>query len=161
MEDKYDYYDNNGEKFVVDVIRSGNFIHLGAHDVNNNSLGYLDSFFGDNKVYLDVIFCDPKSRNKGIASKLLETLSIISGNTVICGLYSPFGISNDKYEADKIAKSFYEKNGYEVITFTKYLENQDNYPSITESDFGVCHHSIIYKKEEVKAKMKIKLKIFK
>ena len=94
--DSFDLYDNNGERYFVDINREGNYIHLDAHDDNKNNLAYLDSFVGCDKVYLDVIFCEPKYRNRGIASKLLDMLSVITNGSLIYGAFRPWAISSTK-----------------------------------------------------------------
>ena len=158
----YKKYDNNGCEYYINVSMENNFLHIGAYDNNNINMASLNSFVGDKKIYLDSIFCYPFYRNRGIASELLNVLNEYAHDSVIYGTYIPFEIGNMELdnEPNKIAtKSFYEKNGYEIVTYDNYIENKSSYPKINETDFGMTrrssHNAIIYKKEKKKIKIKI------
>ena len=158
----YKKFDNNGYEYYINVSIEGNFLHMGAYDNNNINMASLSSFVGDKKIYLDSIFCYPFYRNRGIASELLNILNEYANGSVIYGTYSPFEIGSMELDNEpdiSATKSFYEKNGYEVVTFDNYIEHKDNYPRISETDFGMTrrssHNAIIYKKEKKKIKIKI------
>lgn len=152
-----DYKDNN---VAVMVDRSGNLqlinvflqnvvncFTFSSYDTNCQETNHLqisiDEKF-DNRLYLALISTYYGQFGKGLgtnANTFAEFLFKDKPFKYIYGIFCPgyhenMGVrTHTQKEFDYIARKFYQKNGYEVISKYKFLENPEKYPFLSESDF--------------------------
>lgn len=164
------FYDKLNEKHTVKIRIIPNVGFNIESFYNNEKTGYIMIYIHpDNKLYLDVIYCYDKYRNRGIATKLMniaENLLHDYDGWIIRGSYEPSQLSTDrennifrdKIELEESSKRFYESCGYKILNLDDYLQNPLEYSDITAEDFQLSEeksNTIIYKKIGIKNKVKI------
>ena len=138
--------DNNGNLLQGRILITDKMISIRLVDTNNELLSYINLFFQDNKrFFLSEIYCYDKYRGNGIATKLSELTDFVLKDYegyVIKGVYYPSQMSSDykniprsKEELDARAKSFYKKNGYEIVNYYDFKNHRDKYYYLNENDF--------------------------
>lgn len=133
------------QKAIIEM--SDNYLEVNTYDQAENPTAYTRIFKHNNdRFYLDTIYCYDEYRNSGIATfidMLTEYLLINYDGFVIRGSYDPKQLSTDfvnkiersKEELDSRARNFYKKAGYEIIDYSHFIINKDNYPYLEDEDF--------------------------
>lgn len=142
------FIDNHGnEQNAIIRFNNGIFLDIDTFNQNNSHTGYIRMYFHpNNRLFLSVIYCHDEFRGAGIASIISDLADYILKDNigyVIRGAYEPKQLSTDrnnkiertKNELDIRARNFYSKNGYEIIKYEDYLNNQDRYSYLTIEDF--------------------------
>ena len=141
------------------IQNDGKDVSIRLFSANYELLGYINLHIQENnRIFLSEIYCYDDYRSLGLASKLSELADYVLKdykNYMIRGIYYPTQMSSDinktkSYEElDDRAKSFYEKNGYTILTYEDYVNNKDKYSLIDEKlDFKVNEKKvteIVYK----------------
>ena len=129
-------------------------INIRMFDISYNFLGYMNiQLQENNRLYLSEIYCYDEYRGSGIATKLSELADFILQpyqGYVLRGVYYPTQMSKDldnisrsKEELDARARSFYEKNGYEVLKYSDYLNNKEKYNFLNEKDDFYINNQLV------------------
>lgn len=148
------FYDNkNNKQYASILINEDRFIGINTFDEDNNPTGYIHvCFHPNNRLFLDTIYCYDQYRRLGIAtiiSELADYLLKDYTGYIIRGVYKPGQLSTDREnniersieELETSARKFYEKNGYSIIKREDFLNNNENYNYIKESDFNLGEDS--------------------
>jgi len=163
------FLDNKGNiqySIIYEVPKVALFID--TFDLNDNKTAYMKLYFNpNNRIYIDVIYCYDAVRNNGIATKMSELADYLlkeQTNAIIRGVLQPSNLSTDRKnnlpfiqeELDLMAKNFYTRNGYSIISYDDYLTNTNKYPGIdVDNDFQLGEaiaQNIVVKKVEPKEK---------
>lgn len=147
------FYDKNNNLCYFDIDYGfDTFIIKGYDDLTKEQTLISKFLIDDNKIYIDVILCYTKYRNRGIASALLDLVDYIFKN---CGgfIYGAFGPCDSSIPDNEIyeqVRSFYTKNGYKIISKNEFIENISKYYELNEKDFEKTKekfdYSIIFKR---------------
>ena len=140
------FYDNkNNLQYAEILITKNKFLGIKTFNENNVPTGYMHIFVHpNNSLFLDTIYCYDEFRSSGIATIINELAEYLLKDYIgykIIGEYKPGQLSTDrnikrsKEELDNKARSFYLKNGYQIIKYTDYLKNKDKYDYINSKDF--------------------------
>lgn len=152
MRKKVIFYDNNDDLCFAVIDISHSIIIIKGYDEFWRETSLLKLFLKEDSCCLENIICYEKYRNNGIATCLLNIVDYIlkDYNGFIYGKYSPSNKSVSFEELDEITSTFYEKNGFTIITKKEYLENPSNYPELSEKYFEDTRkefsNSIVFKK---------------
>lgn len=137
----------NNEQHALITICEGFYVGILVTDSNSNETGYMNIYFHpDKRFYLDTVYCYDQFRNRGIAtfmSKLSDYILKDYVGYVIRGVYEPGQLSTDREnnimrnqdELEIAARSFYETNGYQIISYEDYCNNKERFPYLMDSDF--------------------------
>jgi hypothetical protein len=144
--------DKQGKLQVIDVTYQNgiNAFCFDSYNENIERTSYMqlsNNEFPPNRLYLSQIFTMQGQNGKGLASNANEFAEFIMNNKIydsIYGIFCPeyFGenclkcSSNEEFE--KLARIFYKKNGYEVLTLNDFLKFREKYPFLSEDDFKNC-----------------------
>lgn len=148
----------NGMNGILNIIK-GDYILI---NLNNDieKVGTMELYFRDHKkITLESIYCRDSYRGKGIGKTLLDISDYLLkdyDSYTICGVYYPcqmiedIHIKRSEEELDSQARRFYLKNGFNILSYHDYIENQDKYSMINPKDFSPTikkfKRSIVYKK---------------
>lgn len=157
------FYDNkNNLQYAEILITKNKFLGIKTFNENNIPTGYMHIFVHpNNRLFLDTIYCYDEFRSTGIATTISELAEYLLkdyiGYTII-GEYKPDQLSTDrdikrsKEELDNKARSFYLKNGYQIIKYTDYLKDKEKYNYLDSNDFMYADNidMIVAKKLEKK-----------
>ena len=147
------FTDNKFRLNKANIMINGGYIEIDTFDQSKNPTGYANVHFHQNKrFYLDTIYCYDKYRSSGIGtyiSELIEYLLRYNPGYVIRGSYNPMQLSTDlidriqrsKEELDLRARAFYKKNGYNIVEYSEFIENQEKYPYLVKEDFFIGDES--------------------
>ena len=152
---------------VFDALRKRHIEMSTNYDVldeNNNNIVMMNTSneIYQKRVYLDLIFTNANFRGRGMSSSLLNLLQQRMMETkarVIYGDYCPMYSwylehkNEESYEAqaalERQIRTFYQHNGFEIIKYSKYKANPNDYPCSVEQMFGYVKSSkdseILYK----------------
>ena len=141
------FHDRENREHTVEITMSDkDGISIKIFDSYGNPSGfmYLDYLPGK-RIFLSSIYCYNYFRRCGIATMMSNLAGYLLRNYsgyLIIGAYHPYRASLDdaevsKEELDIAARSFYEKMGYQIISYDDYLNNRDKYSDLTSSDFFV------------------------
>ena len=136
----------NREHFVEITMSDEDGISIKLFDSYGNPSGYMYLDYSLNKrIFLSSIYCYSHFRRSGIATMMNDLAGYLLRNCsgyLIIGAYQPYRASfNDtklsNEEMDIAARSFYEKMGYQIVSYDDYLKNRDKYDYLTCSDFNL------------------------
>lgn len=151
------FYDKDNNLCYAIINMSHSIIIIRSYNILDKETAFLKLLVNKKKIYLDVLLCYERYRNKGVVSKLLAAIDYIfkNDNIYIYGIYSPYNSSNiSDEENDRITRSFYVRNGYTIITKKEFLENPLKYPELSEENFeqskAKFNYSIVFKKNQKK-----------
>jgi hypothetical protein len=98
----------------------------------------------EKRIFLDIISTSDGVFGRNIGSNVNEFAQFILKNKpfdYIYGIFAPGQVDSTNYihlsqkDFDSIARKFYNKNGYEIISIGDYLRTPEKYPFLTEKDF--------------------------
>ena len=152
--------DKNGNLLQSNIIITEKMISIRMFDEKYELLGYMNIFFQANKrLFLSEIYCYDEYRSLGIATIISELSDYILRDYkgyILRGVYYPTQMSSDfkninrtKEELDLRARNFYQKNGYEILSYKDFIKNKDKYGYLSaEEDFiynGEAIDNIVFK----------------
>lgn len=156
--------DDNLEKVMIGI-NEGVSIFIDSY-TDDDKTGYLNLYFHPNKkIYLNPIYCYSKYRGLGVAKNLSDIADYLLKDYedyTIIGIYKP-GIMLDSFDeyassvseeyADRYARAFYKRAGYDILSQAELIDNPDKYyyidmdkdfknNSILEEDEIICKQII-------------------
>ncbi len=146
-EKKAFFKDNKGNVQMAEIKFSpGTLLTIETYN-NSQETAYMYLYFHENnRIYLDTIYCFNNFRGNGIAtwiSNLADYLLSDYENYIIRGVFKPvqksFDLVDKPISQEKLilmAKKFYNKCGYKVVSLSEYIENPAEFPYINlDCDF--------------------------
>ena len=143
----YDKFDNECSAMVK---LNNSLLTITAYNENADKIGYLEAIV-DTRIFLNTVECDRNYYGLGIGSELIKIFEYLykEYTGIVLGVYAPYNIALNTRENDEIGKSFYTKNGYQVVSKREYVANKELYPGLDINDFieakRIFDYSLIYK----------------
>lgn len=145
---------------VANIIKDS-YILIGLCN-KEEKVGFMELYFhGAKKITLENIYCLDKYRRQGVGTLLLDISDYLLKDyegRILCGVYYPTqmideGVIKTEEELDTAARSFYLKNGFNILKHSDFIKNHKMYPEIGYDYFSSAYsygRSIVYKKIEEK-----------
>ena len=138
-------------------------LNITAYDGNNEEMGHLNLTIKDNeRIVIDEIICSNGCARLGIGTTLIDIFEYLFRDYpgIVCGKYTPLNTALNVVENDQVARSFYEKNGYQIVSRCEFREHPELYPELTLEDFNatsrIYNYSLIYKQSLKKDEYRFK-----
>lgn len=141
------FKDNCGELYITSIHFIPNvLLNLKCLNLEGEEAGYMNIYVHENnRLYLDVIYCYDKFRNRGIAhniSEIADYILQVYDGYLIRGAYEPSQLSSDREdkiirdvtELEMFANKFYTSNGYQIVSYNEFKKNPARFGDLNEQE---------------------------